>query len=250
MIHCKKENDIVVVSIENGKLNVLDTAFLKEIETCFKELADAPCKGVVITGTGRSFCAGVDLKSTFSNGKDHVVEFLDALSACFETLFEFPKPLIAAINGHALAGGCILSSLCDYKIVVDGKAKIGITELSVGVPFPAVPREIMLFILPRKSFQEVFYFAKGYSVFESKELGLVDEIVPGDRLLECALGKANELVKIPAQTFSQTKYQLRRPAILSYRSDDARSHDQNIKELWSTDEMKLVVDKFLEGLKG
>ena len=128
MIHLERKNEVMHVTLENGKVNVLDTVFLKEIEQCFKDLSSDDCKAVIITGAGSSFCAGVDLKKTFTNGDAALSEFMDSLSSCFKVLFEFPKPLVGAINGHALAGGCIISSLCDYKVLSEGKAKIGITE--------------------------------------------------------------------------------------------------------------------------
>jgi enoyl-CoA hydratase len=249
MIHLERKNEVMVVTLENGKVNVLDTTFLQEIEQCFKDLSRDECKSVVITGAGNSFCAGVDLKKTFTNGDQALSEFMDALSSCFKTLFEFNKPLIGAINGHALAGGCIISSACDYKVLAEGRAKIGITELAVGLSFPMTPLEIMRFVIPQNKLQEVFYFAKGYNAEDAKKLGLIDEVINPELLQETALKYALKLASIPAETFSKTKQQLRAPFINAYSSNESIEFDKDIKKQWSSNETKEVVSAFIESLK-
>jgi enoyl-CoA hydratase len=249
MIHLERKNEVMEVTLENGKVNVLDTIFLKEIEQCFKDLSNDECKSVIITGLGSSFCAGVDLKKSFTNGEEALSEFMDALSSCFKTLFEFPKPLVGAINGHALAGGCIISSLCDYKILSEGKARIGITELAVGLSFPMTPLEIMRFVIPQNKLQEVFYFAKGYIGEQAKELGLIDEIVKPEELIATAQKYAIKLAAIPLETFSKTKLQLRAPFIDRYSSSKSLEFDVDVKKQWSNKETKAVVEGFIDSLR-
>ena len=249
MIHLERKNEVMVVTLENGKVNVLDTTFLQEIEQCFKDLSSDECKSVVITGAGNSFCAGVDLKKTFTNGDEVLSEFMDALSSCFKTLFEFNKPLIGAINGHALAGGCIISSACDYKVLAEGRAKIGITELAVGLSFPMTPLEIMRFVIPQNKLQEVFYFAKGYNAEDAKKLGLIDEIVSAEQLQETAFNYAVKLGSVPSETFKKTKLQLRAPFIKAYSSKESLEFDLTVKKQWSSKETKEVVGSFIESLR-
>src|SRR5690349_13241143 len=96
-----------------------------------------------MTGSGSSFSAGVDLFRIVNQGPGYGRQFLPVLDDFLRKTLTFPKPVIAAINGHAIAGGCILAAACDYRIMTDGQGRIGIPELAVGVPFPALPLQIM-----------------------------------------------------------------------------------------------------------
>ncbi|MDA8793694.1 enoyl-CoA hydratase/isomerase family protein [Bacteriovoracaceae bacterium] len=247
----EKADNLFLVNLENEKLNVLDTNFLNEITDTFMELkSNNDCHGVTLTGNGNCFSAGINLKKVFTSGDHYLFEFMDALDLCFRTLFEFPKPVIGAINGHALAGGCIIAACCDYKIAVKNeKAKIGITELAVGVPFPSVPLEIMRFILPPKYMQEVFYFAKGYSFLIAQKYGLVDELTSAENLIDFSLKYAKNLARIPNETFSRTKAHLREDTVKKYTADKAKKYDLALRDYWASEEQKNVIEKFLNSLK-
>src|SRR4051812_6094777 len=95
---------------------------------------------IVLTGAGRAFSAGVDLRRIVEGGVPYAEEFLPALSDAFLAVFDCPRPVVAAINGHALAGGCVIAAAADLRLMSGGT--IGLTELLVGVQFPTVPLEI------------------------------------------------------------------------------------------------------------
>src|SRR6202041_2558922 len=111
-------------------------------------LERGPAKAVVLTGHGSVFGAGVDLPALVSGGPDYVRRFVPAMVAGFERLVSFSKPLVAAINGHAIAGGTIMLLACDQRILAKGNARIGLTEIRVGVEFPAWALEIARFLTP------------------------------------------------------------------------------------------------------
>src|SRR5262249_16205419 len=143
MIHKETFNDLVVLRLEHGKVSALDLDLLVTFRECLIELRGSRCRGVVLTGTGSSFSAGVDWRRVLEGGGEYLKKFVAALDAALQELFEFPRPVIAAVNGHAIAGGCIVVCACDYRIMADGNGRIGVTELLVGVPFPATPLEIL-----------------------------------------------------------------------------------------------------------
>jgi enoyl-CoA hydratase len=122
-----------LVTVENGPVNVLDLELLRGLAETFHGLAEADA--VVLAGAGRAFSAGVDLHRILDGGRDYVAEFLPALSAALRAVFDHPRPVVAAVNGHAIAGGCVLVAACDRRLMSAGT--IGVTELLVGVPFPA-----------------------------------------------------------------------------------------------------------------
>src|SRR6266576_3946717 len=103
------------------------------------------------------FSAGVDLLRLVDGGADYVRNFLPAVCRTFEALFSLLAPVVAAIHGHAIAGGCVIACATDYRMMAREPGRIGVPELLVGVPFPVVPLEIMRFAAPRQYLQALAY---------------------------------------------------------------------------------------------
>ncbi|MGN9847571.1 enoyl-CoA hydratase/isomerase family protein [Nonomuraea sp. H19] len=115
MIAVDVMDGIGVVRLAHGKVNALDLELCRTIEQTMRDLDDerGPVRAVVVTGAGRVFSAGVDLKRVVDGGAAYVAEFLPALSGAFRSVFDLGKPVVAAVNGHAIAGGCVLAAACD-----------------------------------------------------------------------------------------------------------------------------------------
>lgn len=139
MIELEERGAVTIVRLAHGKVNALDVELLEAIAKTFTGLDSA--RAIVFTGAGRSFSAGVDLKRIVEGGLDYVRVFRPALSAAVKAVFYCPVPVVAALNGHAIAGGCVLAAACDMRLMAGGT--IGLSELRVGVPFPGVPLEVM-----------------------------------------------------------------------------------------------------------
>jgi len=205
MIIREEHDGVRVLRLAHGKVSAMDIelgeAFIAEL----KDAAEAPVRAVVITGTGSSFSAGVDLFRLIKDGPDYGQRFLPVLDTMLRDTLTFPKPLIAAVNGHAIAGGCILAAACDRRIMADGNGRIGVPELVVGVPFPALPLQIMAARMPDAAFRQLVMSGRTVLVDEALTLGLIDEKCAADFLLERALAAANQLGAIPAGAFALTK---------------------------------------------
>ena len=150
MIDIKTNAGIAVLTLTHGKANALDIEFCEAMAEQFMALRQSDAKAVVITGQGKIFSAGVDLKRLSEGGADYIRKFLPALHKLYDAVFYHPKPVVAAINGHAIAGGAVLAACADRRIMARESGRIGVTELLVGVPFPALAFEIVRFaVLPR-----------------------------------------------------------------------------------------------------
>src|SRR5262249_50308440 len=147
-------------------------------------------KAVVLTGQGNIFSAGVDLVRALDGGADYFHKFLPALSKAFVTAFFFTKPVVAAVNGHAIAGGCVLAACADRRLMVRGGGRIGIPELLVGVPFPTIALEVMRFTIAARFIQDVFLTGAAYSPEEALPRGLADELVESGDLMRRAVAAA------------------------------------------------------------
>ena len=116
----------------------------------------------MLTGQGKMFSAGVDLIKLRQGGADYIRKFLPSLHKLYEAVFFHPKPVVAAVNGHAIAGGCVLAACADRRIMARGLGRIGVTELLVGVPFPALAFEIVRPAVPPRYLAEVTYSGATY----------------------------------------------------------------------------------------
>jgi enoyl-CoA hydratase len=154
MIKSEITNGIAILTLAHGKANALDIEFCDALARHFAELRKADVKAVVLTGQGKIFSAGVDLKRLSEGGADYVRQFLPALHGLYEAVFFHPKPVVAAVNGHAIAGGCVLACCADRRIMAREAGRIGVTEILVGVPFPALAFEIVRFAAPPRYLPE------------------------------------------------------------------------------------------------
>jgi enoyl-CoA hydratase len=234
MINLKTDNGIAIVTIEHGKANALDIELSDELGRCFAQIAESPARAVVVTGQGRIFSAGVDLIRLSSGGPDYVRKFLPALHRAFNAMFFFPKPVVAAINGHAIAGGCVLACCADRRIMARAGGRIGVTELLVGVPFPAVAFETMRFAVPKKHLPELLYTGATFDVDAALERGLVDAVVAPDELMPRAIAAAEQFASLSPAAFAQTKEQLRAEARERLERDGTAT-DKVAAEIWAAE---------------
>jgi enoyl-CoA hydratase len=196
---------IRTLKLAHGKVSAMDVelgeAFLKEME----DARDASVKAVILTGSGSSFSAGVDLFRVLKDGPDYGRRFLPVLDNLLLAALTLPKPMIAAINGHAIAGGCILAATCDHRIMTEGNGRIGIPELAVGVPFPALPLQIMAARVADGPLRDLVFTGRTVLIDDAKTLGLIDEKCPAGMLMDRATEIAQRLAAIPAGAFALTK---------------------------------------------
>jgi len=205
MIERQDHDGIRVLRLAHGKVSAMDIELGEAFIVELKAAADDPVRGVVVTGTGSSFSAGVDLFRLIKDGPDYGKRFLPVLDTMLRDALTFPKPLVAAVNGHAIAGGCILTAACDRRIMAEGTGRIGVPELVVGVPFPALPLQIVSARITDATFRNLVLTGRTVQADEAVALGLIDEKCLPEQLLDRAVAAANQLAAIPAGSFALTK---------------------------------------------
>jgi enoyl-CoA hydratase len=241
---------VVVLRFERGKVNALDLELMTALEEELVALEqDETVRAVVLTGTGSSFSAGVDLFRVLAGGEEYVREFVPSVTTGFRRLFAFPKPVVAAINGHAIAGGCVIALASDHRIMAEGAGRIGVPELLVGVSWPAHALEIVRFALPPFRAQELVYSGRTVGAEEARGLGLVDEIVDPESLLDAALEAAERLAHIPAEAFRLAKRQLRGPT-LELADRVSREKDEEVARFWASQETAEAIRSYLDRTVG
>jgi enoyl-CoA hydratase len=226
---------IDVLTMQHGKANALDIEFCEALAARFTAARLTDTKAIVLTGTGRIFSAGVDLKRVSAGGAAYVREFLPYLHRLYEAVFFHPKSVIAAINGHAVAGGCVLAACADRRIMARDVGRIGVTELLVGVPFPALAFEILRSAVPAAHLAEFVYSGATYACNTALDRGWVDELAEPAELLEDALAAAQALAGISPAAFAQTKAQMRAPVAERFAVSGAVT-DKAVTEIWCAPE--------------
>jgi enoyl-CoA hydratase len=151
------------------------------------------------------------------------------------TVFSHPKPVVAAVNGHAIAGGCVLACAADRRLMVREGARIGVTELIVGVPFPAAAMEIMRCAIAPHLFEDTILTGATYEPRDALGRGLVDETLEPELLLDQAIAAARMLAALPPSVFALTKRQTRQPA-LERLDRVGGSIDAAVEEIWTEPE--------------
>ena len=236
MIELSRCGGITVMQMQHGKANALDIELCDGLAARFEACRDIDTRAIVLTGRGAMFSAGVDLLRLSDGGASYVLRFLPALHRLYHTVFFFPKPVVAAINGHAIAGGCVLQACADKRIATAGAGRIGVTELLVGVPFPPLAFEIMRFASPPRYLADGMFSGATYPPDVALSRGLIDELADGPAaLFDRAVAAAETLAALSPQAFALTKQQLRQPV-----ADAMERHGQRVaaasEDIWTAPE--------------
>jgi enoyl-CoA hydratase len=240
MIERETTGPITTLRLAHGKASAMDVELCEALIRELREAESSDAKAIILTGTGSIFSAGVDLYRMTNEGAAYVERFFPALRESLHALFTFPKPIVAAVNGHAIAGGCLMAAACDYRVMSAGK--IGVPELLVGVPFPAVAIEILKFACGRDA-QSLVYSGRTISPDDARLAGLIDEVVAPDFLHVRADHIARELAAIDSRNFAITKKQLRGDTL--DRIDKISALDEDAIRMWSAPEVHDHIRQYL-----
>jgi enoyl-CoA hydratase len=211
-VRVEYDGEVAVVRLDRAPANALDLTLLREGRACADELATAPCAAVVLTGRDRFFSAGMDLKDTPQLDREGQREAVAGINALCAAWYAFPRPVVAAVNGHAIAGGLILALCADYRVGSADGGRFGLTELKVGFPYPAVALAVVRAELTAAAARRLVLRSDLIDAVQAAELGLLDELVDGDPLPR-ALALARELAALPAGAYEETKRRLRAETI-------------------------------------
>ena len=252
MIDVQDDAGIRTLYLAHGKANAMDLELVQSIERAAAEAAVSDAKAIVITGAGSIFCAGVDLLRLVGSesapkpeaeAREYAGRFVPALVQMFLELFTLPKPLVVAVNGHAIAGGCILTLTGDYRIMARG-GKIGIPEMLVGVPFPPAVIEIIRYAVSPQHLQTLMYSGRSVDADEAVRMGLVDEAVNPDALQQRAMEMARHFASLAPANFLLSKRQLRDAAVSRARHY-GNELDDDIRDLWSDPERHAAIRAYI-----
>jgi enoyl-CoA hydratase len=225
-------DDVAVVTMTSNKVNALDDDFFTDLQAAMAELQSAPPVPVVLTGIGSCFSAGLNLLDLYEFDRTTLTAFVDRFGETMLAWFSLPRPTVAAVNGHAIAGGCVVALACDLRIAADSEdVKIGLNEVQVGIPFPSVPFEITRHALAPGRLREVMLTGALYTPEEARTRGLVDEIVAPEGLLQRAVAVARSIAPASLEAYATIKAHLLGPALARVAESRERI-DREFLDVW------------------
>jgi methylglutaconyl-CoA hydratase len=188
------------------KRNAISYELIADLLQALDEVKDSSARVLILTGAGKAFCSGMDLEnlqSLIGRTPEQNVEDSQTMASLFRTLYEFPKPTIAAVNGPAIAGGTGVALLCDFTLA-GPEAKFGYTEVRIGF-VPAIVSKFLLRQVGEKIARDLLLTGRIFDADEALRIGLVKEIVPQEKLMERARELAGQLLECSPMSLAYTK---------------------------------------------
>ena len=203
---------IAEIRLSCGRANALNPLSLTAIDRALDQALGAGARGVVVTGYDRFFSAGLDLVTLYDLAPTSLDAFMREFDRVMLRVFAFPRPLVAAIGGHAIAGGCVLALAADVRVMAIGPARIGLNEVRLGLPFPASALEIARHAVSPTFLEAVLGEGELYGAPQALVRGLVQDLTAGD-VAASSHEACRRLAVSPAGPFAGIKAALRAPAL-------------------------------------
>jgi len=207
-------DDVAVLRLEGGKANAMTPDLLDTLARMVDGFEQGPATAAVLTGYERFFSGGLALTYIIDFDAAQMRGFIEHFSRTMTRVFACDKPIVAAINGHAIAGGCVLALMCDWRVCADDPAvRIGLNETQLGIGLPAIVIESLRAAVPPASLLPIAFEGTLFAPGDALALGLVHELAPADALIARATAKAKTFAAQPSAAVAQVKHALRAPIL-------------------------------------
>jgi enoyl-CoA hydratase len=250
----ERRGRVAVVTMTTNPVNAQNRAFFADVHDAFDRLErDHPESPVVLTGTGTRFSAGLDLGEhfpLFAGDPAAVASWFAGYRATNMRLFTYPRPTVAAVNGHAFAGGLITAAVCDYRVAVaDDGARFGLNEVPIGIPMPAVYVRLLAYAWGEPAAARTCLLGEIFTPAQADALGLVHELVPAGQLLDRAIEVAG---LTPPDCLGQYAFTKRacQAAALRDIADLADPLDSELHHGMTSDQARHAHRRYWQQLKG
>lgn len=221
------------LTIDGPGKNALGTPVMEALLGALARAGDEP---VLLVGAGDAFSAGLNLKEVVGLDEPAMARFIDTLERLVTALYLHPGPTVACVNGHAIAGGCVLALSCDHRVAtVDARTRIGLNEVAIGVHYPPALFRMIRQRLPAAAFEEVVLGARLYDPETAHRLGLVDEVASDPQAV--AAERLGALAVHPRRAYAAAKLAHRAPALALSDADRRRLADEIVPS-WVAGETK------------
>lgn len=228
------KDKVALLTLDRGKANAINSQMAVELTDMFNNIqADSSVGGLIITGKEDFFSAGLDLIELYDYNENQIREFWQVFLKLVKTATSFSKPMVAAINGHSPAGGCVLALCCDYRLMAEGKFVIGLNEVPVGIIVPDSIFNLYAFWIGKSLAYQFLLEGKLMGTGEALKYNLVDEVVNKASILTLAERQVRKYLQFNWTTWQQSKLNMRGELIQSVSKDQTKILDAILKQWWS-----------------
>jgi enoyl-CoA hydratase/carnithine racemase len=242
-IQTSTTDNVAVITLARDKVNAINDRLLNDINTELDRIeACSDVDGIVLTGRGKFFSFGFDVPRLLAMSRDGLTTFLTKYTATLLRLFTFHTPVIAAINGHATAGGCMFIMACDFRVAEAGRAKVGLNEIDLGVSVFRGSAEMLRYWVGNRNAELILNEGTLYSVVEAENLGLIDEIVAAGQLMDTAIAKARRIGNKPKSAYRAIKKLMRGCVVEKIVTLEQAALDSFI-ETWYSNEAQSILSR-------
>ena len=246
----ERQDQIGVLFIDTDRNNSINDEFIREAHALMDEAeADPAIRALVVTSSHKSiFCPGVDLPSLMGRSGPEMRAFYAALTGIVRRKVGYPKPEVYALNGHCVAGGCMMALAGDYRVMAKGRCLFGMMELDVGLAAPIGIVEMLRHFLGGRVAERVLFSGERSSPDSALAIGLVDEVIEPEKLTERAFEQARLLAQKPAGGYRRLKrYSRQALAARMHSLDDA--HLDELVDQWFSEETQRLVGAGVQRMK-
>lgn len=233
---------MVTLTIEGPGKNALGTTVMETLIAGIEQAGTAP---LLLVGAGDAFSAGLDLREVTGLDTAAMARFIDTLERLVAALYLHPAPTVACVNGHAIAGGCVVLLCCDHRVATtNARARIGLNEVAIGVQYPPALFRMVRARLPQATFEQVVLGAALHDPATALRLGIVDEVADDPRAV--ATARLASLAAHPAAAYAAAKRAQRAP-VVAYTDADRRRLADAIVPSWVADDTRARLRALLGG---
>lgn len=212
----------LTVTLDRGRSNPMNGEMVRELRDLFREIPQQDeVKGVILTGKPGFFSVGLDVLELYEYEKDDLMSFWHALADMAHAMHACNTPVVAAINGHSPAGGCVLALTCDYRVMAQGKYSIGLNEVPVGIIIPPMIADMYRFVIGQGRAYQMILEGALLKPEAALAIHLVDEVVELDAVQERAEAKLEQYMRLNPVAFAQSKSNMKRSLLAGFERDKA-----------------------------
>ena len=207
MISVDYHGSVMLAKLNRGGINALNTEFVQALDEVFQKVkSDAAVRGLVLGSSNEKFFSiGLDIPELYALEREDFRDFFRLLNRVCMDLYTLPKPTVAAITGHALAGGCILALCCDWRFIAEGRKLMGLNEVKLGVPVPYLADRVLHAVSGVRHARKIMEGGDFYAPAEALAMGMVDEVLPVEEVVDKALEHAEKLGSLPGAAYGMIK---------------------------------------------
>ena len=247
MISVECHDTVAVVRLARDVTNALNLRFVQTLSQTLEHLKNAlDTRSLVLASTNdKFFSIGFDIPHLFELSEDEFRVYYQAYNRVCLDLYTLPKPTVAAITGHAIAGACILALCCDYRLIAEGRKLMGLNEVKLGVPVPFPGDRILFHLVGTRHAREIMEMGEFYPSEELLQMGVVDQVLSLEQVVPTAIEKAAALGALPQEPFAMIKRNRVGP-VESEILAQLEAKEQAFVDLWYADETRERLKEAME----